>query len=134
MTVIVFAGPSLPPADRDSFPDVEFRAPVGQGDVWRAIEDGPSAIGIIDGYFEGVPSVWHKEILLALSKGIPVAGAASMGALRAAELDTYGMTGIGAIYEAYRDGVYEDDDEVAVLHGPAETGHVAVTVPTVILT
>jgi hypothetical protein len=32
------------------------------------------------------------------------------------------MQGIGRIFEAYRDGVLEDDDEVAVIHGPAETG------------
>jgi hypothetical protein len=30
------------------------------------------------------------------------------------------MEGVGAIFGAYRDGVLEDDDEVAVAHGPAE--------------
>jgi len=45
-----------------------------------------------------------------------------MGALRAAELDTFGMTGVGAIYEAFRDGQLEDDDEVAVIHAGAEHG------------
>ena len=60
-------------------------------------------------------------------------GAASMGALRAAELDSFGMVGVGRIYEAYRSGVFEPfadelfdgDDEVAIVHGPAETGYVA---------
>ena len=33
------------------------------------------------------------------------------------------MRGIGPIFEAYRDGVLEDDDEVAVVHGPQETGY-----------
>jgi hypothetical protein len=33
------------------------------------------------------------------------------------------MVGVGAIFEAYRDGVLEDDDEVAVAHGPAENGY-----------
>ena len=87
---------------------------------------------LIDGYFEQVPSVWHKEILWALSHGRIVAGAASMGALRAAELDQFGMIGVGRIYEAYATGTFdpfedafEDDDEVAVLHGPAETGYAA---------
>jgi len=83
---------------------------------------------IIDGYFNQVPAVWHKEILWALAQGIQVFGAASMGALRAAELDEFGMQGVGVIYEAYRNGVYppyhdqpfEDDDEVAVIHGPKE--------------
>ena len=50
-------------------------------------------------------------------------GAASMGALRAAELAAFGMEGVGAIFEAFREGVLEDDDEVAVIHGPAEFGY-----------
>jgi hypothetical protein len=90
-------------------------------------------IGIIDGYFNQVPAVWHKEILWAISHGIQVFGAASMGALRAAELDTLGMTGCGEIYRAYQRGVlppfddepFEDDDEVAVIHSPAELGYQA---------
>ena len=60
----------------------------------------PAVIGIIDGYFEIVPTVWHKEILWAMAQGIHVFGAASIGALRAAELDAFGMRGIGRIYEA----------------------------------
>ncbi len=131
MSRIVFAGPSLPPDIAAEHSDIDFRPPARQGDVYKAALENPDAIGIVDGYFEGVPSVWHKEILFALSHGIPVFGAASMGALRAAELDVHGMIGVGAIYEAYRDGVYEDDDEVAVLHGPAEAGFPAVTVPMV---
>src|SRR5581483_2813112 len=65
-------------------------------------------------------AVWHKEILWALTQGIHVYGSASIGALRAAELAPFGMVGVGRIFEAYRDGRLEDDDEVAVVHGPAE--------------
>ena len=57
-----------------------------------------------------------------MSEGVPVFGAASMGALRAAELHEFGMRGVGRIFEAFRDGALEDDDEVAVMHGPAEIG------------
>src|SRR3546814_645907 len=60
-----------------------------------------------------------------MAEGIHVFGSASMGALRAAELSAFGMEGVGAIFEAYRDGLVEDDDEVAVIHGPAELGYVA---------
>src|SRR5262249_27403413 len=91
----------------------------------------PRAIGIIDGYFDGMPAVWHKEILWALTQGIHVFGSASMGALRAAELHPFGMQGVGNIFEAYRSGELEDDDEVAVLHGPAEAGYVALSEPMV---
>lgn len=37
-----------------------------------------------------------------------------MGALRASELETYGMIGVGKVFEMYRNGVIESDDEVAV--------------------
>jgi hypothetical protein len=89
--------------------------------VVRAVVDGAEVIGLIDGYFEWTLSVWHKEILWALTQGVHVFGAASMGALRAVELERYGMRGVGEIFRAYRDGELEDDDEVAVLHVPGQT-------------
>jgi hypothetical protein len=128
MTAIIFAGPSLPPKLRPASETVlDWRPPVRQGDIYRAALTGPAVIGIIDGYFEVVPTVWHKEILWAMTQGIHVFGAASIGALRAAELASFGMRGVGRIYEAFRDGVLEDDDEVAVLHGPEELGYPPVT-------
>ena len=45
-------------------------------------------------------------------------GASSMGALRAAELSQFGMVGIGEVYQAFKLGRLEDDDEVAIVHGP----------------
>jgi hypothetical protein len=122
MNAIIFAGPTISAAESPEAAGAAWLPPVSQGDVYRAALRRPAAIGIIDGYFENVPSVWHKEILWAMSEGIHVFGSASMGALRAAELDAFGMAGVGAIYEAYRDGVLEDDDEVAVAHAPAEHG------------
>ena len=128
MKAIIFAGPTLPPAIRPVLdPAIEWRPPVRQGDVYRAALTRPAIIGIVDGYFEAVPTVWHKEVLWAMAEGIHVFGAASTGALRAAELDAFGMRGIGRIYEAFRDGIIEEDDEVAVLHGPAELGYPALT-------
>jgi hypothetical protein len=104
---------------------------VTSGDLYPIAQRRPAAIGIVDGYFGGAPSVWHKEILWALSQGIPVFGSASMGALRAAELHIYGMQGVGRIFEAFRDGELEDDDEVALVHGPAEMDYIAASVPMV---
>jgi len=126
--MIVFAGPSLAGIEGAIPSGIECRPPARQGDVYLATLEDPRAIGIVDGLFEGAPSVWHKEILWALSQGIPVLGAASMGALRAAELDLFGMIGVGEIYEGYRDGVLEDDDEVALLHAPEEMGHAPLSV------
>jgi hypothetical protein len=119
----VFVGPTLPVADARAELDAIYLPPVAQGDVYRVALEKPRAIGIIDGYFHRIPAVWHKEVLFAMSQGIHVYGASSMGALRAAELAAFGMVGVGTIFERYLDGTYEDDDEVAVAHGPAETGY-----------
>jgi hypothetical protein len=127
MNAIIFAGPSLPPRLRPDDARFDWRPPVRQGELYRAALAHPTVIGVIDGYFEVVPTVWHKEILWAMAQGIHVFGAASIGALRAAELDTFGMRGVGHVYEAYRDGLLLDDDEVAVLHGPEELGYPSLT-------
>ena len=131
MTVIIFAGPSVHGLDIPASRELLIRQPAMQGDIFRACLSQPRAIGLIDGYFDGVPSVWHKEILWALSQGIPVFGSASMGALRAAELDAFGMIGVGRIYQWYRDGILEDDDEVALIHGPRETSYAPLSEPMV---
>ena len=100
--------------------DLIIRPPVTQGDVYRAAQRQPAAIGIIDGYFERIPAVWHKEILHAMQEGVEVYGAASMGALRAAELHQFGMIGIGTIFERYSNAELVADDEVAIAHASAE--------------
>lgn len=120
MSTVVFVGPTLSVGEVQSVLDATCLPPVAQGDIYRISRQRPRVIGIIDGYFQGVPSVWHKEILWAMAEGIHVFGSASMGALRAAELSAFGMKGVGRIFEDYRDGKLEDDDEVAVLHAPEE--------------
>lgn len=115
----VFVGPSLPPGERPSLPGLVFHPPASQGDVYRLIQQRPLALAIVDGYFERVPSVWHKEILWALSEEVRVFGAASMGALRAAELADFGMVGVGSIFEDFAAGRLSDDDEVTIVHADA---------------
>jgi hypothetical protein len=123
MTVYIFTGPTISAEEARDELDAVYLPPVSQGDVYRVAKRHPRAIGIIDGYFEHVPSVWHKEILWAMREGIHVFGSASMGALRAAELASFGMEGVGDIFEAYHSGAIEDDDEVAVAHGTREYGY-----------
>jgi hypothetical protein len=123
MTAYVFLGPSLPLDQARAILDATYLPPVQQGDLLRLLELKPRYVGIIDGYFETVPAVWHKEILLAMREGVHVFGAASMGALRAAELQPYGMIGVGKIFQWFSDETIVADDEVAVRHGPAELGY-----------
>ncbi len=125
---VVFAGPSLARVDVASISsDITIRGPVQHGEVTRAVFDGATAIGLVDGLFEAVAAVWHKEILFALSQGVRVFGAASMGALRAAECAPFGMVGIGSIYLRYASGEIDDDAAVAQQRSPAELGYVPLT-------
>jgi hypothetical protein len=125
MSSYVFLGPSLPVADARAVLDVEYLPPVSCGDITELVLDRepPTAIGIVDGFFEQVPAVWHKEILFAISNGVHVYGASSMGALRAAELRRFGMHGVGRVFEAFASGEYTDDDEVTIVHAAAEDGY-----------
>ncbi len=117
---VLFVGPTMTAAEVSAaLPGASVRPPAARGDVYRAAHGGARVIGIVDGVFERVPSIWHKEVLDALEKGVHVLGSSSMGALRAAELDVFGMVGVGHIYELVRDGQLDDDD-VAVAHASAE--------------
>lgn len=127
MSVVVFVGPTLTQNEVSSQLDAMVLPPAQRGDIFLAAQRRPMAIALVDGYFDQVPAVWHKEILWALSRGIHVLGAASMGALRAAELSAFGMRGVGRIFEAFASGALEDDDEVAVVHAAAERGYRALS-------
>lgn len=120
---IVFVGPTLSVESAREHLDAHYLPPVSQGDVYLAAKQRPLVIGIIDGYFDQVPAVWHKEILWAMSQGVHVVGAASMGALRAAELARFGMRGVGRVFEQFARSELEHDDEVAVAHGDAASGY-----------
>jgi hypothetical protein len=129
---VLFAGPSL--SDklediRNEDPDLVVMGPAVWGDVARAVSEGATVIGIVDGCFEQTRSVWHKEILYALSRNVVVAGAASMGALRAAECNAFGMIGIGEIYEGYACGDLVDDSDVALIHATAEFNYLPLSEP-----
>ena len=124
MSAVLFVGPSLPAAEaRAAFGGgpLTLLPPATQGDVLAALALQPRVIGLVDGAFDGRPAVLHKELLHALAGGVHVLGAASMGALRAAELHVFGMIGIGRVFADYRDGVLLDDGEVALVH--ADAGH-----------
>ena len=121
--IVVFLGPTLPVREARGYLDAIYLPPAGRGDVLRAMaEHAPRAILLIDGVYAEAPGVRHQEILFALSRGVEVHGASSMGALRAAELSSEGMVGHGLIYRWYRRFPLADDADVAVPMAPAEFG------------
>ena len=87
---------TLPPADDR----LVITTPAEQGDLLMAILSGFQTILIIDGYFYTRFPCTTFEVMLALERGLNVFGAASIGALRAVELDRYGMTGTGTVYKS----------------------------------
>ena len=123
---VVFVGPSLHGASID-WSGLDQRPPAAQGDVFAAVNQGATAIGLIDGYFGSTASVWHKEILFALAQGVRMLGGGSMGALRAAECAPFGMEPVGSIAARYLSEETDDDSLVALSHGPAEVGFAPVT-------
>lgn len=128
--VVVFLGPSLPHEEgRKILRDAEFLPPAKRGDVTTAAVSGVSTIVLIDGVFFQSESVGHREILSALRSGVKVFGSSSMGALRASEMDTLGMVGVGEVYRWYKEGFVTADDEVGLVYDP-ETG-VALSEPMV---
>ncbi|GLY94065.1 TfuA-like protein [Actinoplanes sp. NBRC 103695] len=127
--VVVYTGPTISADEvRAVLPDAEVRPPAARGDLLdRAWRPGEVAV-LVDGHFREKRSVGHKEVLRLLGSGVEVVGTASMGALRAAELAGCGMRGLGEVFAMYRSGEIDGDDEVGILHGPAERGYPARTV------
>jgi hypothetical protein len=121
--VYVFVGPTLSVDDASAELDAIYLPPAAMGDVYQLWRLRPRVIGIIDGYFEHGPAVWHKEIMWVMERGVHVFGSAGAGALRAAELETFGMRGIGWVFQAFRDGTLDQDDEVAVQCGNRADGY-----------
>jgi hypothetical protein len=116
--IVVFLGPSIPADRARQILDAEYRPPAKRGDIYEAAHSGAAVICLIDGVFFQECSVAHKEVLYAIERGTKVLGASSMGALRASELDVYGMEGVGEIYMAYKRGDLVSDDEVALIFDP----------------
>jgi hypothetical protein len=116
---VVFSGPSLSWSEVASI-DRLLRCcpPAKRGDISETAREGVAIIGLIDGVFYDRAAVSHREIIDAMRSGVKVVGGSSMGALRASELDSFGMVGVGKIYECFKLGIIEADDEVAVAYNP----------------
>jgi hypothetical protein len=135
--VFLFAGPTLAasPVGRRLLrgSGVRVRPPVARGDVERLVERfaragrarrtsrrrHPGVIVVADGLFHDRLAVGHAELRGALRAGWRVWGLSSMGAIRAREMASLGMRGFGRVFERFAGEGDFQDDEVALLHGPA---------------
>src|SRR5213593_1827882 len=114
---IVYLGPTLNRDEASKILEADYRDPAKKGDFLRLshASDEKKYVGFIDGVFlhDYPPSpieVYH----LATRKNIELIGASSLGALRAVELEKFGMKGIGKIFQLFKNGILNADDEVAV--------------------
>jgi hypothetical protein len=114
---IVYLGPTLSREEAIKILDADYRDPAKKGDFLMLSRDSDEKkyVGFVDGVFlhDYPPSpieVYH----LATRKNIELIGASSLGALRAVELEKFGMKGIGKIFQMYKNGIINADDEVAV--------------------
>jgi hypothetical protein len=116
---VIFTGPSLSWSEVTAVDQrISCCPPAVRGDISKAAKTDISIIGLIDGVFFNRAAVSHREIIGAIKSGVTIVGGSSMGALRASELDSFGMIGVGKIYTCFKEGVIEADDEVAVVCDP----------------
>ena len=100
---------------KEIFPLADYRPPARKGDFNRLTKEGVQFVGFIDGVFlQDYPPTPIEVYNLLQNKNATLVGAASLGALRAVELEKFGMIGIGKIFELYKKGTLDSDDEVAV--------------------
>ncbi|WP_322617564.1 TfuA-like protein [Pseudomonas sp. BIC9C] len=119
----LFAGPSLQGIDSQLLCSggLVLRPPIKRGDIERLMmHSPPSNLAIVDGVFHVHPAVGHAEILDAVNAGWRIWGLSSMGAIRACEMDTLGMTGFGEVYRLFASNQDMSDDEVTLIHQAQE--------------
>jgi TfuA protein len=132
---IIFVGTSLTHQKARKIFDAEYRTPAKKGDLLMlsssafSNRDGEDSVinfvGLIDGLFlQDYPPTPIEVYQLLSNKNIRVVGGASLGALRAVELEKFGMVGVGKIFELYKNGTTDADDEVAVTFQLGDEGRV----------
>ncbi len=112
---VIFLGPTIAKEKAEKILDADYRSPAKKGDLLQLIRSDIKVVGIIDGYFlQDYPPTPIEVYNLLKKNGVKVFGSSSLGALRAVELNKFGMKGIGRIFELFMKGIINSDDEVAV--------------------
>jgi hypothetical protein len=127
MRTIAYCGPSIEAHRAGEIVTATFAPPIRRGDLAGAADY--DLVVILDGEFGQSLAVSPKEILTLLDAGKTVIGGGSMGALRASEIDHFGMIGVGWIYRRFKAAPIRCDDEVALTFSPFDGR--AMTVPLV---
>jgi len=106
LDTIVFVGGSLNKKDVETYKrknqEVVFTKPAEQGDFFAVILENYKNVLLFDAYFYQKYSCTTLELLIAMQEGVNIIGSSSVGAMRAIELDNYGMIGSGYVYEYFK--------------------------------
>ena len=113
---IVFLGPSLKLEKAKNIINADFRPPAKKGDFIKlSLFADNRKVVLIDGVFlQDYPPTPIEVFQVIRKTNFKVYGASSIGALRAVELEKFGMEGIGKIFEFYKKDIINSDDEIAV--------------------
>ena len=117
---VIFVGPSLSHEKARKIFNADYKPPAKKGDfLLLAADPNVKLVGFVDGVFlQDYPPTPIEVYQLARKQGVLLVGAASLGALRAVELEKFGMVGVGKIFQLYKSGKVDADDEVAVTFAP----------------
>ena len=113
---IVFLGPSLSIEKARKIINAEFLPPAKKGDFIKlSLTSEKKVIILIDGVFlQDYPPTPIEVFQVVNKNNFQVYGASSLGALRAVELEKFGMNGYGRVFELFKKDIINSDDEVAV--------------------
>jgi len=113
---IVFLGPSLSIEKARKIINAEFLPPAKKGDFIKlSLIPEKKIIILIDGVFlQDYPPTPIEVFQVVNKNNFQVYGASSLGALRAVELEKFGMKGYGQVFELFKKNIINSDDEVAV--------------------
>ena len=123
----VFVGPTLRDAPLDE--GITRFGPAQLGSLYCAAKAGYNVIGLIDGIFGNVPSVWHKEILSAPRSWLLGVWKLKLGRASSSGALSLWHAWSRYAYRLYRAGVITADDEVALLHGDETTNYTCFSEP-----
>src|SRR5574339_233720 len=113
---IVFLGPSLSIEKARKIINAEFLPPAKKGDFIKlSLISEKKIIILIDGVFlQDYPPTPIEVFQVVNKNNFQVYGASSLVALRAVELEKFGMKGYGQVFELFKKNIINSDDEVAV--------------------
>lgn len=116
--IYVFGGESLWDAPQELKNNLICRPPINRG-VLEKIKfnaKNPPLVLILDGVYGSSLSITATECRQFLERGGRLVGASSIGALRASELWSVGMIGVGQVYNMLRIGYIRSDADIAVAY------------------